>query len=169
MLQSHGGFTTAKSSAQIRREAASPFVQRRSWTPSAYTGRSEQRKRPPGRDRVDHSIFPLTMSLTSTGNIKSQLTIALGDKGPIYFSSFQLYLKALISRQEFEDQMRDCLDTPHLRAFSLSLSERDSRAHPNTLPYSTIAQLTCNISLRHHFAHQTAATRPTPAAQTCTS
>jgi len=57
------------------------------------------------------------MSLTSTSNIKSQLTIALGDKGALYFSIFQLYLKALISRQEFEDQVRECLDTPHLRAF----------------------------------------------------
>jgi len=62
--------------------------------------------------------FPATMSLTSTGNIKSQLTAALGDKGPPYFSTFQLYLKASISRQEFEDQVRECLDTPHLRASS---------------------------------------------------
>ena len=56
------------------------------------------------------------MSLTSTSNIKSQLTTALGDKGALYFSIFQLYLKASISRQEFEDQVRECLDTPHLRA-----------------------------------------------------
>ena len=82
------------------------------------------------RDRVDHPSFPpsSTMSLTSTGNIKSQLTAALGDKGPPYFSTFQLYLKASISRQEFEDQVRECLDTPHLCA-SCCPSERDPRAH----------------------------------------
>ena len=56
------------------------------------------------------------MSLTSTGNIKTQLTATLGDKSPLYFSAFQQYLKASISRQEFDDRMRDCLDTPHLRA-----------------------------------------------------
>ena len=76
--------------------------------------------------------FPLTMSLTSTGNIKTQLTIALGDKGALYFSAFQQYLKASISRQEFEDQMRDCLDTPHLCAFSFCASKRDPRAHLDT-------------------------------------
>ena len=57
------------------------------------------------------------MSLTSTGNIKAQLTAVLGEKSPLYFGAFQQYLKASISRQEFEDQMQDCLDTPHLRAF----------------------------------------------------
>ena len=91
--------------------------------------------------------FPSTMSLTSTGNIKSQLTAALGDKGPPYFSTFQLYLKASISRQEFEDQVRECLDTPHLRASSRYLSERDSRAHPDALLYSTITQFARDISV----------------------
>lgn len=59
------------------------------------------------------------MSLTSTSNIKSQLTTALGDKGALYFNIFQHYLKASISRQEFEDQVRECLDTPHLRASTI--------------------------------------------------
>ena len=95
----------------------------------------------------DHSTFPLTMSLTSTGNIKAQLRTALGDKSPLYFSAFQLYLKALISRQEFEDQMRDCLDTPHLRAPSHHSSKRDSRAHFDMFSYSAVAQLTCDFSL----------------------
>jgi len=85
------------------------------------------------------------MSLTSTGNIKTQLTAALGDKSPLYFNAFQQYLKALISRQEFEEQTKDCLDTPHLRASSAS--ERESRAHPDTLLNSTIAQFTRDISL----------------------
>ena len=96
---------------------------------------------------ADHSTFPLTMSLTSTGNIKTQLRTALGDKSPLYFSAFQLYLKALISRQEFEDQMRDCLDTPHLRASPDHSPKRDSRAHLDMLPHSAIAQLACDISL----------------------
>ena len=87
------------------------------------------------------------MSLTSTGNIKTQLTAALGDKGPIYFGAFQQYLKASISRQEFEDRMRDCLDTPHLRAFSHCPSERNSRTHLDTLAYSAITQFTRDISL----------------------
>lgn len=90
---------------------------------------------------------PTTMSLTSTSNIKSQLTTALGDKAPPYFSTFQLYLKASISRQEFEDQVRESLDTPHLRASSRYLSERDSRIHLNSPLYSAIAQLTCDISV----------------------
>lgn len=91
---------------------------------------------------VDHPTFPLTMSLTSTGNIKTQLRTALGDKSPLYFSAFQLYLKALISRQEFEDQMRDCLDTPHLRASSDHSSERDSRAH-----FHVFTQCSCTTHL----------------------
>jgi len=88
-----------------------------------------------------------TMSLTSTGNIKSQLTAALGDKGPPYFSTFQLYLKASISRQEFEDQVRECLDTPHLRASSCCSSKRDSRAHLDALLHSTTTQLARDISV----------------------
>jgi hypothetical protein len=65
------------------------------------------------------------MSLTSTGNIKTQLVAALGEKSTLYFGAFQRYLGASISRQEFEDQMRDCLDTGHLRAPSCNASERD--------------------------------------------
>ncbi|KAF9790688.1 transcriptional regulator of RNA polII, SAGA, subunit-domain-containing protein [Thelephora terrestris] len=76
------------------------------------------------------------MSLASTGNIKTQLTIALGDKGAIYFSAFQQYLKAAISRQEFEDQMRDCLDTPHLLQLhnSLVISLFDITSHLKPQP-----------------------------------
>lgn len=108
------------------------------------------------------------MSLTSTGNIKTQLTAALGDKSPLYFTAFQQYLKASISRQEFEDQTKDCLDTPHLRASS-STSERDSHAHPDTLSNSTIAQFTRDISVRYYLTFETATTAPTPATQTRTA
>ena len=87
------------------------------------------------------------MSLTSTSNIKTQLTAALGDKGPLYFGAFQLYLKASISRQEFEDQMRDCLDTPHLRASLLSCIRTRLACSLQRVLYSAIAQLTSDIPL----------------------
>lgn len=51
------------------------------------------------------------MSLSSTGNIKHQLTVALGFKGPHYFTTLQLYLRGQISRTEFDEQVRECLDT----------------------------------------------------------
>lgn len=121
------------------------------------------------RDRADHSTFPSTMSLTSTSNIKSQLTTALGDKGALYFSIFQHYLKASISRQEFEDQVRECLDTPHLRASFHRSSKRDSCAHIGTLLYSATAQLTCDIFVRHHLTSQTTTACPTPAPKACTT
>ena len=80
------------------------------------------------------------MSLTSTGNIKTQLVAALGEKSTLYFNAFQRYLGASISRQEFEDEMRDCLGTPHLRAFPLQrVRERGLRAHINKSLLSAIA------------------------------
>lgn len=71
------------------------------------------------------------MSLSSTGNIKNQLTVALGTKGPPYFKILQLYLSAQISRTEFDEQARDCLDSALLVQLhnSLVISLFDITSH----------------------------------------
>jgi len=72
-------------------------------------------------------ILRVVSTLSPFIHIKSQLTTALDDKGPPYSTILQLYLKALVSRYEFEDQIRECLDgTPHLRTSSLT---RPSTVH----------------------------------------
>jgi len=76
------------------------------------------------------------MSLSSTGNIKNQLTATLGIKGPLYFKTLQHYLRGLISRLEFDEQVRECLDTALLVQLhnSLIISLFDITSHLKAQP-----------------------------------
>ncbi|KAI0320878.1 transcriptional regulator of RNA polII, SAGA, subunit-domain-containing protein [Amylostereum chailletii] len=71
------------------------------------------------------------MSLESTSTIKSKLALGLGSKAPRYWSLLKEFLHASISRAEFEDQVRECVDTPDLVKLhnSLIISIFDPSAH----------------------------------------
>ncbi|KAL6304584.1 transcriptional regulator of RNA polII, SAGA, subunit-domain-containing protein [Sparassis latifolia] len=78
------------------------------------------------------------MSLLSTSTIKNQLSYALGVKAPIYWRVLQQYLTGRISRIEFDEQVKECLETTHLVQLhnSLIVSLFDTSAHlaPPTPP-----------------------------------
>jgi len=61
-----------------------------------------------------HRDLTLAMSLSSTSAIKSQLRTALGLRAPGYFDVFQQFVAGKISRTEFDDSIRKCLDAPNL-------------------------------------------------------
>ncbi|PFH51884.1 hypothetical protein AMATHDRAFT_74582 [Amanita thiersii Skay4041] len=54
------------------------------------------------------------MSLSSTSTIKGQLTMNLGPKAPQYFSTLKAFVSGKISRQEFDDRVRQVLDSTSL-------------------------------------------------------
>ncbi|TFK71604.1 hypothetical protein BDN72DRAFT_837328 [Pluteus cervinus] len=54
------------------------------------------------------------MSLSSTGNIKVQLTTNLGQRAPTYFEALKLFVAGQTSRAEFEETVRQLLDVPSL-------------------------------------------------------
>jgi hypothetical protein len=54
------------------------------------------------------------MSLESTTTIKAKLAVGLGPKAPRYWSLLQSFLSATISRTEFDEQIRECVDTSPL-------------------------------------------------------
>ena len=54
------------------------------------------------------------MSLESTSTIKSKLALGLGPKAPRYWTLLKDFLRANISRTEFDEQVRECVDTPSL-------------------------------------------------------
>ncbi|KAH9975930.1 transcriptional regulator of RNA polII, SAGA, subunit-domain-containing protein [Lactifluus volemus] len=54
------------------------------------------------------------MSLESTTTIKAKLAAGLGPKAPRYWSLLRSFLAATISRTEFDEQIRDCVDTSPL-------------------------------------------------------
>jgi len=57
------------------------------------------------------------MSLESTTTIKAKLAAGLGPKAPRYWSLLQSFLSATISRTEFDEQIRECVDTSQLGTF----------------------------------------------------
>jgi hypothetical protein len=61
-------------------------------------------------------IFPLIMSLSSTTTIKAQLTSNLGAKSNAYFDTLLQFISGKISRTEFDESVRQALDSPHLSA-----------------------------------------------------
>ena len=54
------------------------------------------------------------MSLESTTTIKAKLATGLGPKATRYYSTLQSFLAATISRTEFDEHIRECLDTSQL-------------------------------------------------------
>ncbi|CCM02442.1 uncharacterized protein FIBRA_04541 [Fibroporia radiculosa] len=78
------------------------------------------------------------MSLPSTSITRHQLVTALGSKAPTYWEILKEYLAARISRTEFDEQIKDLLDTTHLVQLhnSLIVSLFDTSAHlaPPTPP-----------------------------------
>ncbi|KAF9820596.1 hypothetical protein IEO21_01299 [Rhodonia placenta] len=81
------------------------------------------------------------MSLPSTTTSRHQLISALGPKAPSYWTALKEYLCARISRVEFDEQVKELLDTTHLRLpvqlhNSLIVSLFDTSAHlaPPTPP-----------------------------------
>jgi hypothetical protein len=59
------------------------------------------------------------MSLESTAVIKNKIDNGLGEKAPIYWRLLKLFLTAKISRDEFDTQVRECIDTSSLGMFFL--------------------------------------------------
>ncbi|KZP16626.1 hypothetical protein FIBSPDRAFT_748463 [Athelia psychrophila] len=78
------------------------------------------------------------MSLSSTSTIKTQLRTALGSKAPRYFHVFQQFVAGRISRTEFDDAIRQCLDAPSLvqlhNSLIISLFDFSSHRRPPTPP-----------------------------------
>jgi hypothetical protein len=57
------------------------------------------------------------MSLSSTSGtsaLKAQLSEALGANEQRYWETFHFFLHGQLSRVEFEDTVRECLDSPQL-------------------------------------------------------
>ncbi|THH13453.1 hypothetical protein EW146_g6766 [Bondarzewia mesenterica] len=76
------------------------------------------------------------MSLESTATIKGKLAAGLGHKAPRYWSIFQAFLSAKISRNEFDEEIRQCVDTSQLVQLhnALIISIFDPSAH--LVPFS---------------------------------
>jgi hypothetical protein len=55
-----------------------------------------------------------TMSLLPTTTVKAQLSAALGEREQQYWETFRLFLCGQLSRVEFEDEVRESLNTPQL-------------------------------------------------------
>ena len=66
------------------------------------------------------------MSLSSTSTIKGQLAAALGAKATAYFDTLSQFVSGRISRSEFEEAVRQSLDSPNLGK-SISLPPTDKR------------------------------------------
>lgn len=56
------------------------------------------------------------MSIESTSTIKSKLAAGLGLKADKYYATLQAFLSAQISRAEYDEQIRQCVDTIQLGA-----------------------------------------------------
>ncbi|KAL7280759.1 hypothetical protein ACG7TL_005703 [Trametes sanguinea] len=65
-----------------------------------------------------------------TNTIKHQLTNALGPKAPLYFNVLKEYLSGHISRTEYDDQVKQYLDSIHL----VSLFDTSAQLAPPTPP-----------------------------------
>lgn len=50
--------------------------------------------------------------------VRDELTSALGNKSTHYWDTLSSYLGGKISRTEFEELIREAVDTPHLGMFS---------------------------------------------------
>ncbi|KAI0923794.1 hypothetical protein AcW1_006656 [Taiwanofungus camphoratus] len=78
------------------------------------------------------------MSLPSTTTIKNQLSASLGPKAQAYWAALKEYLSARISRTEFDEQAKECLDTTHLvqlhNALIVSLFDTSAHLAPPTPP-----------------------------------
>jgi len=76
------------------------------------------------------------MSLSSTGNIKSQLGTHLGPKAPQYFATLKLFVTGKSSRSEFEDSIKSLLDAPNLVQLhnALIISLFDATTHKRAPP-----------------------------------
>jgi hypothetical protein len=56
----------------------------------------------------------MSLLSTSTSALKAQLSAALGSREQRYWETFHLFLHGQLSRIEFEETVRDCLETPQL-------------------------------------------------------
>lgn len=86
------------------------------------------------------------MSLSSTSNIKGQLTTNLGLKAPQYFDLLKDFVAGRISRQEFDDAVRRVLDSNNLIQLhnALIISLFDATAvlkRPLTPPEPTVPKV----------------------------
>lgn len=61
--------------------------------------------------------FTPTMSSPAPA-VRDELTSALGNKSTHYWDTLSSYLGGKISRTEFEELIREAVDTPHLGMFS---------------------------------------------------
>jgi hypothetical protein len=71
------------------------------------------------------------MSLESTTTIKAKLATGLGPKATRYYSTLQSFLAAKISRTEFDEQIREYLDTSQLGMVAPSFLRYILATRPN--------------------------------------
>lgn len=88
-----------------------------------------------------------TMSLESTATIKAKLSAGLGSKAPRYWSTLQAFLSATISRTEFDEEIRQCVDTSQLGTNLPTLSCSLSRPPYLLLFCSPTAQCTHHLHI----------------------
>jgi hypothetical protein len=78
------------------------------------------------------------MSLSSTSTIKHQLSTILGPKSKSYFFTLHQFIAGRLSRLEFDDSVRQSLDSAHLiqlhNALIISLFDASSHRRPPTPP-----------------------------------
>jgi len=60
------------------------------------------------------TLFPSTMSLSSTATLKAQLVKNLGPKGPLYFEALNSFVSGKSSRAEFEEVAKQVLNNSTL-------------------------------------------------------
>ncbi|KDQ61563.1 hypothetical protein JAAARDRAFT_150350 [Jaapia argillacea MUCL 33604] len=78
------------------------------------------------------------MSLSSTSTIKNQLTAGLGSKASKYWETLQSYIQGQIPRVEFDESVRELLDSTNLlqlhNALIISLFDTTAHQAPPTPP-----------------------------------
>ena len=119
---------------------------------AAFTRRGHRGAEP----RRDAVYSYTTMSLESTSTLKSKISLGLGEHAPKYWTALREFLTAKISRTEFEDEVRQYLDTialgkPPYAACQICSSMHTVQLHNNLI-----------ISLFDPSTHKVAALTPPP-------
>lgn len=99
--------------------------------------------------------FKLTMSIVApnTSELRNELTVALGTKSDAYWDTLSQYLCGQLSRAEFDELIRESVDSPHLGTpFLLKFIQLHSLT---THPLSTTTQCIDYISSRVVVASRT--------------
>lgn len=101
------------------------------------------------------------MSLSSTPTIKAQLETGLGPaKSSTYFETLGQFVSGQISRSEFDEQVRQTLDSPHLGRLSIHPFSSTSTFNYNYRKHTVQLHNVLIVSLFDASAHQRPLTPP---------